>query len=91
MPGGVVALVSSRVAGIRWDNRPRLLIAQRRRKARVLRLPRVGGEVLARSVAVAWPAITVRGYDGVAFTRGEEGTIEWRTIDGGGTWTLSRR
>ena len=91
MPGGVVALVSSRVAGIRWDNRPRLLIAQRRRKARVLRLPRVGGEVLARSVAVAWPAITVRGYDGVAFTRGEEGTIEWRTIDGGGTWIFSRR
>jgi hypothetical protein len=35
--------------------------------------------------------ITVRGYDGVAFTRREEGMIEWRTIDGGGRWTVFRR
>jgi hypothetical protein len=91
MPGGVVALVSWRVAGIHWDNRPRLLIVQRRRKPKVVRLPKVAGEVLARSLDVAWPAITVRGYDGTAFTRGEEGTIEWRTINGGGKWTWSRR
>jgi PQQ-like domain len=91
MPGGVVALVSNRVAGLGFDNRPRLLLVQRRRKARVLRLPSVAGEILARSVEVAWPVITVRGYDGVAFTRREEGTIEWRTIDGGGKWTVFRR
>jgi outer membrane protein assembly factor BamB len=91
IPGGVVALVSRRVAGLGFDFRPRLLFVQRHRKVRVLRLPRVVGEVLARSVEVTWPAMTVRGYDGVAFTRGVDGAIEWRTANGGARWTVFRR
>ena len=42
---------------------------QRRRKVKVLRLPWVAGEVVARSVDVAWPTMTVQAHDGVAFTR----------------------
>ena len=91
IPGGVVALVSRRVAGLGFDHRPRLLFVQRHRKVRVLRLPRAFGEVLARSVEVAWPAMTVRGYDGIAFTRGVDGAIEWRTANGGAKWTVLRR
>jgi hypothetical protein len=91
MPGGVAALVSRRVAGLGFDHRPTLLIVQRRRKVRVLRLPWVAGEVVARSVEVGWPTITVRGYDLVAFTRREQGSIEWRTVNGGGRWTVFRR
>ena len=91
VPGGVVALVSNRVAGLGFDRRPRLMIVQRRRKVRVLRLPWAAGEVVARSVDVAWPSMTVRAYDGVAFTRREEGSIEWRSIDGGAKWVVSRR
>lgn len=91
VPGGVVALVSHRVAGIGFDRRPRLLLVQRRRKVKVLRLPWVAGEVVARSVDVAWPTMTVQAHDGVAFTRRQEGSIEWRTIDGGAKWIVSRR
>ena len=64
---------------------------QRHRKVRVLHLPLAFGEVLARSVEVAWPTMTVRGYDGVAFTRGVDGAIEWRTANGGARWTVFRR
>ena len=91
VPGGVVALVSHRVAGLGFDRRPRLLFVQRRRKPKVLRLPWAAGEVVARSVDVAWPTMTVRAHDGVAFTRREEGAIEWRSIDGGAKWVVSRR
>jgi hypothetical protein len=91
VPGGVVALVSHRVAGLGFDHRPRLMFVQRRRKVKVLRLPRAEGEVVARSVDVAWPAMTVRGHDGVGFMRREEGSIEWRSIDGGAKWVVSRR
>jgi hypothetical protein len=54
-------------------------------------LPRAEGEIVARSVDVAWPAMTVRGHDGVGFMRREEGSIEWRSIDGGAKWIVSRR
>jgi hypothetical protein len=91
VPGGVVALASHRVAGLGFDHRPRLMFVQRRRKVKVLRLPRAEGEVVARSVDVTWPAMTVRGHDGVGFMRREEGSIEWRSIDGGAKWVVSRR
>ena len=91
VPGGMVALVSNRVAGLGFDRRPRLMLVQRRRKVKVLRLPWAAGEVVARSVDVAWPSMTVRAYDGVAFTRREEGSIEWRSIDGGAKWVVSRK
>jgi hypothetical protein len=67
------------------------MFVQRRRKVKVWRLPRAEGEVVARSVDVAWPAMTVWGHDGVGFMRREEGSIEWRSIDGGAKWVVSRR
>jgi PQQ-like domain len=90
VPGGIMALVTNRVAGLGFDHAPRLLVAQGT-VARVLTLPRVTGEVLVRSLEVAWPRVTVRGHDGVAFTRGEEGSITWASADGGATWTVTRR
>ena len=89
VPGGAVALVSRRVGGVGLDNSPRLLLVQGRR-VRVLRLPHAGGEVLARSVDAAWPTLTVHGFDVTAFTRDEEGTITWRSLDGGRTWAVER-
>ena len=89
VPGGAVALVSRRVGGVGLDNSPRLLLVQGRR-VRVLRLPHAGGDVLARSVDAAWPTLTVHGFDVTAFTRDEEGTITWRSLDGGRTWAVER-
>ena len=54
-------------------------------------LPAVGGDVLVRSLDVAWPEIRVRGFDVTAFTRGEEGSVEWLSHDGGASWTVTRR
>jgi hypothetical protein len=53
-------------------------------------LPRVGGDVLVGSFEVNWPQITVRGADVTAFTRREEGSVLWRSLDGGASWTVSR-
>ena len=60
VPGGVLALVTSRVAGVGLDTSPRLLLVQGTRVS-VLRLPRVGGDVLVSSLEAAWPSATVRG------------------------------
>jgi PQQ-like domain len=89
VPGGAVALVSRRVAGLGFDRTPRLRFVQNG----VLRnrvLPRVGGDVLVRSVEVQWPVVAVQGFDVTAFTRGEEGSVLWRSQDGGATWSVSR-
>jgi PQQ-like domain len=90
VPDGVLALVSNRVAGLGFDNSPRLLLVQGTRVS-VLRLPRVGGDVLARSLEAAWPSATVRGFDVTAFTHGEEGPVTWSTLDGGRTWSVTRK
>ena len=90
VPGGAVALVTRRVAGFGFDRAPLLRFVQNG----VLRkrvLPRVGGDVLVRSVAVQWPVIAVQGFDVTAFTRREEGSVAWRSQDGGATWSVSRR
>jgi hypothetical protein len=40
---------------------------------------------------VQWPEIAVRGFDVTAFTRREEGSVLWRSVNGGATWTVTRR
>jgi hypothetical protein len=89
VPDGIAALASSRVAGIYFDNTPRVLLA-RGAAITVLTLPVVPGEVLARSLEVAWPQITVRGVDVVAFSRGQQGALTWRSGDGGASWRVDR-
>jgi hypothetical protein len=89
VPGGVLALVTNRVAGAGFDTSPRLLLVQGRRVS-VLRLPRLSGDVLARSIETAWPSATVRAVDVTAFTRGEAGQVVWSTPDGGRTWSVTR-
>jgi hypothetical protein len=89
VPDGVAALVTSRVAGIRFDNSPRILLV-RGAVVTVLTLPAVEGQILARSLDVSWPQITVRGADVVAFTRGQQGAVNWRSADGGVSWRVDR-
>jgi hypothetical protein len=89
VPGGVVALVTRRVAGLGLDGSPRLLLVQGKR-VRVLHLPRVGGEVLAASIQAEWPELTVHARDVTAFTRGEVGSVTWASPDGGTTWAVTR-
>jgi sugar lactone lactonase YvrE len=90
VPGGAVALVSRRVGGLGFDRAPLLRFAQNG-SVRNRILPAVGGDVLVRSLEVAWPEIAVHGVDVTAFTRREEGSVLWRSVDGGATWTVSRR
>ena len=90
LPGGVAALVTRRVGGLGYDRVPIVLLGN----ASALRqrtLPAVGGDVLVRSLHVAWPELRVRGFDVTAFTRGEEGSVEWLSADGGASWTVTRR
>ena len=90
VPDGIAALVSSRAAGIRFDNTPRILLV-RGGVVTVVKLPKAEGQVLARSIEVAWPQITVRGVDVTAFTRQEQGAVIWGSGDGGITWRVDRR
>jgi hypothetical protein len=89
VPDGVAALASSRVAGIYYDNTPRILLV-RGAVITVLTLPVVTGEVLARSLEVSWPQITVRGADMTAFRRGLQSGLTWRSADGGASWRVDR-
>jgi hypothetical protein len=89
VPDGVLALMSNRIAGLGLDRSPRLLLVQSA-GVRVLRLPGVGGDVLARAVDASWPGVTVHGFDVTAFTRGEEGQVTWKTLDGGRSWRVDR-
>ena len=89
VPGGVVALVSRRVAGLGLDTAPRLILVQGS-QVRLLSPPASSGEVLARSVEAKWPELTVRGLDVTAFARDEDGDVTWRSHDGGLTWSIER-
>ena len=90
VPGGAAALVSRRVGGFGFDRAPLLRFVQNGAlRDRVL--PRVGGDVLVRSFDVDWPQIAVHGADVTAFTRHEEGSVLWLSVDGGANWTVSRR
>jgi hypothetical protein len=90
LPGGVAVLVSRRVAGLGFDRVPTILLGAAS-ALRQRRLPAVGGDVLLRSLEVSWPKLRAKGFDVTAFTRGEEGSVEWRSEDGGVTWTVTRR
>jgi hypothetical protein len=90
LPGGVAVLVTRRVGGLGYDRVPIVLLGN----ASALRqrtLPAVGGDVLVRSLDIAWPELRVGGFDVTAFTRGEQGSVEWVSHDGGATWTVTRR
>ena len=89
MPGGAAALVPRRVGGFGFDRAPLLRFAQNGTLRNEV-LPRVVGDVLVRSFEVEWPQIAVHGVDVTAFTRREEGSILWRSHDGGATWTVTR-
>jgi hypothetical protein len=89
VPGGVAVLATRRVAGFGYDRAPTLVVVRGRTISRP-RLPRLGGEVLARSLEVAWPRITVRGADVTAFTRSEVGALTWTSGNGGRTWSATR-
>jgi hypothetical protein len=88
-PEGVAALVSARVAGIRFDNTPRILLV-RGPLVTVLTLPLAEGQVLARSLDVAWPQITVGAVDVSALARGVPSGVLWSSSDGGLSWRLER-
>jgi hypothetical protein len=90
LPGGVAVLVTRRVAGLGFDRAPVLLVGLGT-SFRQRTLPPVGGDVLLRSLEANWPAIAVRGFDVTAFTRREEGSVQWLSQDGGTTWTVTRR
>jgi PQQ-like domain len=88
IPGGVAGAITARVDGHGWDNAPRVLL-DRNGRSTTLRLPRVTGSVLVRSIAAAWPAITVRGANFDA--GGAIVALTWRSSNGGRTWTVTRR
>jgi hypothetical protein len=90
LPGGVAALVTRRVGGLGYDRVPTVLLGNTS-TLRQRTLPGVGGDVLLRSLSVNWPELRVRGFDVTAFTRREEGSVEWVSEDGGATWTVTRR
>jgi hypothetical protein len=89
VPEGVAVLTTSRVAGVGADGSPLLLVVQGA-GVRYVRLPRVTGDVLTRSIETAWPRLTVRAFDVTAFTRGERGAVTWSSPDGGTTWAVTR-
>jgi hypothetical protein len=89
VPDGVAALVTRRTSGLGLDNSPQLLLVQGG-SVRVLRLPRVPGDVLAQSVEASWPTLEVRALDTTAFARGERGSVTWTSTDGGETWAAAR-
>jgi hypothetical protein len=89
VPNGIAALVTSRVAGIRFDHSPRILLV-RGPVITGLTLPAVEGQVLVRSLDVSWPQLTVRGVDVAGFTRAEQGAVTWSSADGGTSWRVDR-
>jgi hypothetical protein len=82
-PTGVAALVSSRVHGQGWDTSPRVVVMTDG-VAQTAQLPTVRGRVLATSVHVSWPTLTVTGTDFVADPARQ---VTWISSDGGLTWT----
>jgi PQQ-like domain len=86
VPSGVPALVTARVDGHGWDDAPRVLL-DRRGRSTMLRLPRVQGSVLVRSIAASWPTITVRGSNFDA--AGAIVPLVWRSVNGGRTWSVA--
>jgi hypothetical protein len=82
IPGGVAALVSSRVRGQGWDTAPRVLLAKGA-TVQTLTLPTARGRLLAQGLTVAWPKLTVSATD---FVANPARAAVWNTPDGGATW-----
>jgi hypothetical protein len=87
VPAGVAALVTNRVDGHGWDERPRVLL-YRHRRAATFALPPAAGHVLARTLSAAWPRLVVGGSDFDAARTIVP--VIWRSDDGGRSWTVSR-
>jgi hypothetical protein len=82
IPGGVAVLVSSRVRGQGWDTAPRVLLVKGTTDE-TLTLPTARGRLLAQSLTVAWPKLTVNATD---FVANPTRAAVWNTPDGGATW-----
>jgi hypothetical protein len=83
IPGGVAALVSSRVHGQGWDTAPRILLVHGT-TTQTVTLPTTRGRLLAESLQVAWPELTVTATD---FVANPQRTTAWVSTDGGATWS----
>jgi len=84
IPGGVAALVSSRVHGQGWDTGPRVLLVQGSVE-QTLTLPTARGRLLVQSIDADWPKLTVTATDFVAHPAR---AAVWVSPDGGATWSL---
>ena len=82
--GGLVALVSNRVAGQGWDNAPRVIVAHGA-TARVVTLPRQPGSPLVTSITARGARVAVTATD---FTQQPARTLSWSSTDSGSTWTV---
>jgi hypothetical protein len=79
IPGGVAALVSSRVHGESWDTTPRVVIV-RGTSVQTVTLPAQRGRLLVQGLQVAWPKLTVTAND---FVANPVRAAVWISSDGG--------
>ena len=82
IPGGVVALVSSRVRGQGWDTAPRVLVAHGSSVTAVT-LPAAKGRPLVTGIQASWPKLTVTAID---YGPDPARAVTWSSPDGGATW-----
>jgi hypothetical protein len=85
IPGGVAALVSSRVRGQGWDTAPRVVVAHGA-AATTVTLPAVRGRPLVTGITAVWPKLTVTATD---YGPEPARTVTWSSDDGGQTWQTS--
>ena len=84
IPGGVAALVSSRVKGQGWDTAPTVLLVKGT-TVQTVTLPTVKGHPLVQSLQVSGPDFTVTATD---FVANPATTTTWTSSDGGATWSV---
>jgi PQQ-like domain len=83
LPDGLVALVDRRSA-------PPQVIITRSGKTHTVTLPSAGTATTVRTIAAAWPVLTVAGRSYASPAAGPDPVVTWRSTDGGATWTSSR-
>jgi hypothetical protein len=83
IPGGIAALVSSRVDGEGWDTDPRVLLVQGD-SAQTVTLPTEDGQILVEQITASGTDLTVTGED---YGSAPVTTVTWTSNDGGDTWT----
>jgi hypothetical protein len=84
-PGGVAALVSSRVRGQGWDTAPRVLLV-RGSSVQTVTLPAVRGRPLVQSLSATGEDLVVTATD---FVASPARSLTWTSTDGGATWASS--